>query len=237
MQNAVSTQTPWQRAPRSSWRRTTEPCRRLTGASPRAAPVRELCGPQAAASSPCAGRPAPAPNYRQPARPALLRSLTIFAGGFAKLLYVGLSQVPELLHPPRHTGTCGRHGHNGRARPSHVTAPARGHLTPGAGGARAPSSRAVWAGTPAPGPGLSWRAEVATAYFLPLGLPPPSPPPERLACVRGGHDVRARLSPTPSSKPIGSCPRPQFIQWEASSLRGGARGGAGGRDLAVGGWR
>lgn len=74
-------------------------------------------------------------NYGQPARPTLLRSLTIFAGGFAKLLYVSLSQVPELFHSPYHTGTCGRHGHDGRARPSHVTLPGRGHLIPGLGGA------------------------------------------------------------------------------------------------------
>lgn len=52
----------------------------------------------------------------------LLRSLTVFASRFAKLLNMGLSQVPELLHSLHHTGARGRHGHNGRARPSHVTA-------------------------------------------------------------------------------------------------------------------
>lgn len=135
------------RGPRSSWRRTTEPCRepherRPPGSSGPGA--LRTTGRSLQRRSPAGASPE-LPPARPPARPALLRSLTVFAGGFAKLLYVGLSQVPELLHPPRHTGTCGRHGHNGRARPSHVTAPARGHLTPApagrGGGARALGGR------------------------------------------------------------------------------------------------
>ena len=112
-------------------------------------------------------------NYGQPARPTLLGSLTIFAGGFAKLLYVSLSQVPELFHSPYHTGTCGRHGHDGRARPSHVTLPGRGHLIPRLGrGVRAELPRLV-GGNPSSATGpVQARKCCCSLYFFRLRLLP-----------------------------------------------------------------
>lgn len=88
-----------------------------------------------------------APRVSPPsARLPLRRSLTVFPRGFAKVLYVGLSQVPELFHPPHHTGHRGRHGQLGARRPVHVTAAACDHLMASlAGRGRSPRSR--WAET------------------------------------------------------------------------------------------
>ncbi|EGV92840.1 hypothetical protein I79_010051 [Cricetulus griseus] len=93
-----------------------------------------LRGPEAGTPPRTAGRAfrpesAAAPRGAPPsARLPLRRSLTVFPRGFAKVLYVSLSQVPELFHPPHHTGHRGRHGQLGRARPIHVTTAACDHL-------------------------------------------------------------------------------------------------------------
>lgn len=74
----------------NSSRWTTDRAAAVRSAAPSAAPAWDTHEPQAAASN-AYGCKAPALNHCPPARLPLLRCLTIFAGGFAKLLYVGLS--------------------------------------------------------------------------------------------------------------------------------------------------
>lgn len=59
--------------------------------------------------------------------------------------------------------------------------------------------------------------------------------PEQQGYFRGGHDVRARLSPAPSSKPIGRCPRPH-VGPMGSQLSPRGAGRRGWMRLADGGW-
>lgn len=89
MKNEVSAQTPWFKA---MWvlRGGQLTVQLVRSAAPSVVLALDTHDPQAAASSPHGCR-APALSHCPPSRLPLPGSLTVFTGGFAKLLYVGLS--------------------------------------------------------------------------------------------------------------------------------------------------
>lgn len=121
----------------------------------------------------------------------------------------------------------------GRA-PATWQPPARGHLIPGPGRGVGAGLSLLVGGDPSSRRGPATPPRGCSGLFSSSRASPPFHNPEQPGDFRGGHDVKGRLSPAPSSKPIGSRP---CLQADPMGSQLSPRGGSWRRGVATGGWR